>query len=61
MLTDELGMSTPELRAMALLLGSDYTVGIKNVGIVNATEIVRAFPLAPDETSPVSALRRFRT
>jgi 5'-3' exonuclease len=53
-------MSTPELRAMALLLGSDYTVGIKNVGVVNATEIVRAFPLAPDESSPGAALRRFR-
>ena len=31
----------------ALLLGSDYTTGIKGVGIVNATEIMSAFP-GPD-------------
>jgi 5'-3' exonuclease len=29
---------------LALLLGSDYTDGIRGIGIVNATEIVNAFP-----------------
>lgn len=29
---------------IALLLGSDYTQGVKGVGIVNAMEIVEAFP-----------------
>ena len=29
---------------MALLLGSDYTDGVKGVGIVNASEVLRAFP-----------------
>lgn len=28
---------------MALLLGSDYTIGVKGIGPVNATEIVQAF------------------
>lgn len=28
----------------AQLLGSDYTTGVKGVGIVNATEILSAFP-----------------
>lgn len=30
--------------ALALLLGSDYTPGIRGVGIVNAVEILNAFP-----------------
>ena len=28
---------------MAELLGSDYAIGIKGVGVVNATEIIAAF------------------
>jgi len=32
---------------VALLLGSDYTTGVKGVGIVNAMEILEAFP-GPD-------------
>lgn len=30
-----------------MLLGSDYTTGVRGVGIVNATEIMEAFP-GPD-------------
>ena len=40
----ELGLGREELICMALLLGSDYTKGIKGVGIVNALEIIQAFP-----------------
>ena len=37
---------------MALFLGSDYTIGIKGVGIVNAMEIVEVF-------DNLEALKRF--
>ncbi|OQR99409.1 DNA repair protein, partial [Thraustotheca clavata] len=40
----ELGLDQESMIALALLLGSDYTDGIHGVGIVNATEIVHAFP-----------------
>lgn len=43
-LRNELGLEREDLVRMALLLGSDYTEGIQGVGIVNATEVVRAFP-----------------
>lgn len=32
-------MGTDEVIALALLLGSDYTEGVKGVGIVNAMEV----------------------
>ncbi|KAJ6841304.1 DNA repair protein UVH3 [Iris pallida] len=40
----ELGLSRDILIRMALLLGSDYTEGVSGIGIVNAIEVVRAFP-----------------
>ncbi|EQC41093.1 hypothetical protein SDRG_02143 [Saprolegnia diclina VS20] len=40
----ELGLDQKSMIALALLLGSDYTDGIHGVGVVNATEIVHAFP-----------------
>lgn len=36
----DLGVSTDEVIALALLLGSDYTEGVKGVGIVNAMEVL---------------------
>ena len=36
-----LGLSREKLVRMALLLGSDYTDGVKGVGIVNAIEILQ--------------------
>ena len=39
-----LGLDRRKLAELALLLGSDYTEGISGVGIVNALEIVTAFP-----------------
>lgn len=50
---NELILDRSKLILMALFLGSDYTLGIKGVGIVNAMEIVRAF-----ETP--EALERFK-
>ncbi|ONK63702.1 uncharacterized protein A4U43_C07F18000 [Asparagus officinalis] len=40
----ELGLTRETLIRMALLLGSDYTEGVSGIGIVNAIEVVRAFP-----------------
>ncbi|TXG54627.1 hypothetical protein EZV62_019883 [Acer yangbiense] len=40
----ELGLTREKLIRMALLLGSDYTEGISGIGIVNAIEVVNAFP-----------------
>jgi len=39
-----LGFDREKLILLSLLLGSDYTQGIHGVGVVNATEIIRAFP-----------------
>ncbi|CAM8937534.1 unnamed protein product [Rhodiola kirilowii] len=40
----ELGMSREKLIRMAMLLGSDYTEGVSGIGIVNAIEVLNAFP-----------------
>ncbi|KAL8471410.1 hypothetical protein ACS0TY_028897 [Phlomoides rotata] len=41
---NEIGLDREKLIRMALLLGSDYTEGISGIGIVNAIEVVNAFP-----------------
>lgn len=41
---NELGLNRDKLISMALLLGSDYTEGVSGIGIVNAIEVVNAFP-----------------
>ena len=60
----ELGLRRVDLVALALLLGSDYTEGVRGVGIVNATEIVRAFPCpgaaGGEEGPPEQGLQRFK-
>ncbi|CAA7032062.1 unnamed protein product [Microthlaspi erraticum] len=40
----ELGLSRDKIIRMAMLLGSDYTEGISGIGIVNAIEVVTAYP-----------------
>ncbi|KAJ7974538.1 DNA repair protein UVH3 [Quillaja saponaria] len=40
----ELGLTREKLIHTALLLGSDYTEGVSGIGIVNAIEVVNAFP-----------------
>ncbi|ETM02226.1 hypothetical protein L917_01245 [Phytophthora nicotianae] len=49
----ELGFSREQIIALALLLGSDYTDGVRGIGIVNATEIAAAYP-------GVEGLREFK-
>lgn len=41
--------------SLAYLLGSDYTTGVKGVGIVNAMEILRAFRNADTASSSSSS------
>ncbi|CAD8076475.1 unnamed protein product [Paramecium primaurelia] len=48
----DLGLNRDQLIYLALFLGSDYTLGIKGVGIVNAMEIVEVF-------DNIDALKRF--
>ena len=43
-ISSQLGIEKKDMIALALLLGSDYTTGIKGIGIVNATEVISAFP-----------------
>jgi 5'-3' exonuclease len=40
----ELGVDREGLVKLAMLLGSDYTSGVRGIGIVNAMEILQAFP-----------------
>ena len=49
----DMALNREKLILLALFLGSDYTMGIRGVGIVNAMEIVTAF-------DSIEALRRFK-
>ena len=40
----EMGLSREDLIKLALFMGSDYTMGVKGIAAVNATEIISAFP-----------------
>jgi len=46
----ELGLSRYDLIAMAMLLGSDYTEGVHNVGPVTAIEVIEAFRPTPKKS-----------
>lgn len=43
-ISQKLGLRREELIRLAYLLGSDYTVGVRGVGVVNSMEILEAFP-----------------
>lgn len=45
----ELGLSRTDLVSLAYLLGSDYTEGVRGVGVVNAMEIIHTFSSQQDE------------
>lgn len=53
----EMDLSRDGLVALAMLLGGDYTEGVKGVGIVNGMEIVHAFDASADAKE---GLLRFR-
>lgn len=43
--SEAIGLGLNEKIALAMLLGGDYTSGVKGVGIVNGMEILKAFPV----------------
>ena len=44
----EMNLTRDSLVALAMLLGGDYTEGVKGVGIVNGMEIIEAFDISQD-------------
>ena len=55
--SESIGLGLNEKIALAMLLGGDYTEGVKGVGIVNGMEILKAFPVSP---SIETGLQKFR-
>ena len=55
--SEEMNLTQDALVALAMLLGGDYTEGVKGVGIVNGMEVLQAFDVAHDCKS---GLKRFR-
>mmetsp|Transcript_18310 Transcript_18310/g.34016 ORF Transcript_18310/g.34016 Transcript_18310/m.34016 type:complete len:358 (-) Transcript_18310:114-1187(-) len=56
----DLALKKHQLVALAMLLGGDYTDGVKGVGIVNGMEALQAFPIN-DSTQGISdGLTKFR-
>lgn len=45
--------------ALAMLLGSDYTEGVKGVGIVNAMEILKGFDINSDLRDGLTRFRKW--
>jgi hypothetical protein len=56
----DLALKKHQLVALAMLLGGDYTDGVKGVGIVNGMEILQAFPIDDSEDGVKVGLQRFR-
>ena len=55
--SESMGLRHNEKVALAMLLGGDYTEGVKGVGIVNGMEILKAFPVS---SSIETGLKKFR-
>lgn len=54
----EMGLGQNSMVALAMLLGGDYTEGVKGVGIVNGMEVVTSFGV---EENLKDGLQKFRT
>ena len=55
-----LRLERDEFCGLALLLGGDYSPGVKGVGVVNAMEILQAFHFAPEAPQCLDALKTFK-
>ena len=55
--SEEMNLTQDSLVALAMLLGGDYTEGVKGVGIVNGMEVLQAFDVAQ---GCEAGLKRFR-
>lgn len=56
----KLSLKKHQLVALAMLLGGDYTDGVKGVGIVNGMEILQAFSVEDSADGIRGGLQRFR-
>lgn len=56
----EMGLTREDLISLAFFLGSDYTEGVNGVGIVNAMEIIHAFPMKEETGGIISGLHKFK-
>ena len=56
----ELALGKHQLVALAMLLGGDYTDGVKGVGIVNGMEILQAFTIDDSVDGVRNGLMKFR-
>mmetsp|Transcript_12934 Transcript_12934/g.18455 ORF Transcript_12934/g.18455 Transcript_12934/m.18455 type:complete len:209 (-) Transcript_12934:780-1406(-) len=54
-----MGISREDKIALAMLLGGDYTEGVRGVGIVNGMEILQAFPVKNDVISGLHSFRKW--
>lgn len=55
----EMNLTRDGLVAMAMLLGGDYTEGVKGVGIVNGMEIIEAFDVSEDLKAGLIRFRKW--
>ena len=56
---EKLGLGLNEKIALAMLLGGDYTEGVRGVGIVNGMEILEAFPVSQGVKEGLLAFRKW--
>eukprot|EP00536_Pseudo-nitzschia_multiseries_P017159 jgi/Psemu1/223941/e_gw1.1403.10.1 len=57
--SEEMNLNQDALVALAMLLGADYTEGVKGVGIVNGMEILQAFDVADDCKAGLTRFRKW--
>ena len=55
----DLGLSHNHMVALAMLLGGDYTEGVKGVGIVNGMEVLQAFDVSSSVKDGLSSFRQW--
>jgi DNA excision repair protein ERCC-5 len=56
---NEMSLGKEQMVALAMLLGGDYTEGVKGVGIVNAMEIIEVFQMSPDVKKGLLEFRKW--
>jgi DNA excision repair protein ERCC-5 len=55
----EMRLTTNSMVALAMLLGGDYTEGVKGVGIVNAMEVLETFDVSTDLKSGLTSFKKW--
>ena len=55
----EMGLGRDQMVALAMLLGGDYTQGVKGVGIVNAMEVLNAFDFSGGAREGLQAFKKW--